>query len=304
MNIMNIIIYISILGVGVTFGSFFTLAVHRIPRKENITYMRSYCPNCEHKLNFWDLIPVFSYIFLKAKCRYCENKIRIRYFLLEIFSGLVFLLVAYTRKISFESAIPQLIELAITYLFIACIFINAGIDKEKKEIPNGLIIYGLSIGIINFAYKIFIGQEIFTNIIGLTVIPIFIFIINLLIGILYKDENKFPVGMGDIKYIAIIGLFLGFGAQVIILILSVLIMFIGISINLIKSLIKNKSISSSIEENNLNVDKIKYKTETDVEKCFINNIFIPWGYYLSISTIIIIISINYISDIIELIERA
>ena len=86
MNILNILLYIYIFITGITFGSFFTLAVYRIPRREDITHTRSYCPKCHHKLSFWDMIPLFSYIFLGGKCRYCKEKIRPRYFILELFN--------------------------------------------------------------------------------------------------------------------------------------------------------------------------------------------------------------------------
>ena len=81
---MEILFIIMFFFIGTVFGSFFTLAVYRIPLKKNITYERSFCPNCEHRLEFKDLIPVFSYIFLKGKCRYCGQKVRPRYLILEI----------------------------------------------------------------------------------------------------------------------------------------------------------------------------------------------------------------------------
>ena len=81
---MDAIFYIIIFIMGITFGSFYTLAVYRIPLHQDITHKRSYCPNCTHKLSFFDMIPILSYIFLGGKCRYCKQKIRIRYLLLEI----------------------------------------------------------------------------------------------------------------------------------------------------------------------------------------------------------------------------
>ena len=117
------------------FGSFFTLAVYLIPRKENITYVRSHCTSCNHKLGFLDLIPIFSYIFLGGKCRYCGEKIRIRYLLLEVFSGIVFLSVALT------AGLQNIPYLCFVYLFMAGMFIIAGIDKENLIIPNGVCIY-------------------------------------------------------------------------------------------------------------------------------------------------------------------
>ena len=61
---MDFVIYFYIFLMGITFGSFFTLAVYRIPLGQDITHNRSYCPNCNHKLSNLDLIPLFSYIFL------------------------------------------------------------------------------------------------------------------------------------------------------------------------------------------------------------------------------------------------
>ena len=74
---MEIFIYLIIFIMGTFFGSFFTLAVYRIPLKQDILYTHSYCPTCKHKLTTLDLFPVFSYIVLKGKCRYCGEKIRI-----------------------------------------------------------------------------------------------------------------------------------------------------------------------------------------------------------------------------------
>ena len=96
---METIIYIIIFLIGAMFGSFFTLAVYRIPRREDITHTRSYCPKCNHKLGFFDMFPILSYIILGGKCRYCKEKIRPRYLILEILSGLIFVSIFYLMKI-------------------------------------------------------------------------------------------------------------------------------------------------------------------------------------------------------------
>ena len=100
---MDVIFYIFIFIIGILFGSFYTLCVYRIPKIEDITHTRSYCPNCGHKLGFWDLIPVFSYIFLGGKCRYCKEKIRPRYFILEFLSGVFFVVTAYLMNFNLEN---------------------------------------------------------------------------------------------------------------------------------------------------------------------------------------------------------
>ena len=91
---MNLILYILIFMIGTVFGSFFTLAIYRLPLGKDIIHERSFCPNCNHKLRFLDMIPILSYIFLGGKCRYCKNKIKPRYLILEVLSGITFLLFA------------------------------------------------------------------------------------------------------------------------------------------------------------------------------------------------------------------
>lgn len=267
---MDIILYIAILSIGVVFGSFFTLAVYRIPRKEDITHVRSHCTTCNHRLDFWDLIPVFSYIFLGGKCRYCMEKIRPRYFLLEIFSGLVFLCIAISRGLSIDMSLIEFVELGIIYLFVAGTFIIAGIDKERFEIPSSLIIYEFIIGLIYNIFLYAIGKSIISNVIGFIVIPIIFLIINYIIKLLFKDENKLPFGMGDIEYIAVIGLMMGFGAELLTIVVSLLVTSISILVNCL--LKKEKK------------DKIAF------------------GFYLSIAVNIIFVLMPYLKDAIECLE--
>lgn len=77
---------------GLMFGSFFTLAIYRIPRRIDIVKSRSYCPNCKHKLGFFDCFPILSYISTIGRCRYCKRPISIRYPLIEFASGMAFLI--------------------------------------------------------------------------------------------------------------------------------------------------------------------------------------------------------------------
>ena len=116
---MKIFLYILIFIIGSFFGSFFTLAVYRIPKKEDILIKHSYCPNCNHKLGLFDLFPIFSYIFLGGKCRYCGLKIRPRYLILEIFSGLTFLILAIVTKTNIEN-LNSIIDLG---FLLVCVYL-------------------------------------------------------------------------------------------------------------------------------------------------------------------------------------
>ena len=150
---MDIIFYIFIFVIGILFGSFYTLCVYRIPKIEDITHTRSYCPNCGHKLGFFDLIPVFSYIFLGGKCRYCKEKIRPRYFILEFLSGIFFVVTAYLMDFNIETlTISKVINFSFIVLYFTFIILMAGIDKEYRKIEKSVTIYGIIISIMYMVY--------------------------------------------------------------------------------------------------------------------------------------------------------
>lgn len=141
---MEFIIYTLIFIMGTLFGSFFTLAVYRIPLGLNILYEHSFCPNCNSKLKFKDLIPIVSYLSLGGKCRYCKEKVRIRYLLLEVLSGTVFLLFALSLNIDFANInANEIIYFLFSALYIAALFIIAGIDKEKFQIQKSVLFFSL-----------------------------------------------------------------------------------------------------------------------------------------------------------------
>lgn len=267
MLFIELFLYASLFIMGSVFGSFFTLAVYRLPRKENITYVRSHCTSCDHKLNFLDLIPIWSYIFLGGKCRYCKEKIRSRYILLEIFSGLVFLLIASSLKISAFSSIFEFVNLAFIYLFMCAVFILGGIDKETYKIHDGTILYGIVVALAYGIFNAFKGLTMKYNLIGFLVYPLIFFLINYVLK-QTKKEKDLPIGFGDIEYVALVGLFLGFGMQTLVLLLTVVI-----------------SVLYAI------ILKIKSK-----------EIKIPFGFLLSISTAIVIIFAPYIVSIADLIN--
>lgn len=260
---MEAIIYITIFLIGIVFGSFFTLAVYRIPRKENITYVRSHCTSCNHKLGFLDLIPILSYVFLGGKCRYCKEKIRIRYLLLEVMSGLTFLLLAFTKDIT---TVQGLIELTFTYLFVASMFISAGIDKENLKIPNSVSIYGLCVALGYNAYIVYNSNFAFSaiksNIIGF-IAPLVLLVIIRLICKLQKDDST-PIGCGDLKYLATLGLMFGWPFLVLTIVLSSIVTLIGVIITKVKE--------------------------------------IPWGYYITISGVLLLIALPYMTQFTDLIK--
>lgn len=185
---MEIFFYIIIFLIGITFGSFYTLAVYRIPKGEDIVHTHSYCPNCNHKLGFLDLIPVFSYIFLGGKCRYCKKGIRPRYLILEIISGLFFVTVAYLLKLSiYDLQILNVIEYTFLTLYFTFIILIAGIDKENNKINNSVLIYGIIVSIMYMIYLYIKGQ---TSIYRYVIYLLLLIIISILKCLKSKNSEK------------------------------------------------------------------------------------------------------------------
>lgn len=157
---MNVFLYIIIFIMGTLFGSFYTLAVYRIPKKLDITHNHSFCPNCGHKLGFFELIPILSYIFLGGKCKNCKQKIRPRYIILEILSGFTFVLIAYSLKINVYNNLNLnvLIIFAFKILYITAIFLIAGIDKEYRKIEKSVLYYSLAVSSAYIIYLCIMDQ--------------------------------------------------------------------------------------------------------------------------------------------------
>jgi len=174
---------------GFIIGSFLNVIIYRIPRGESIVFPPSHCPFCQHRLGFWDLLPVFSYLRLKGRCRYCRNRISLRYPLVELLAGVMTFI--WWRRIGLSADGISL--LILTYALIAI----ALIDAEHQIIPNkitySLILFGLVIR--------WMQGEWLAALIGGLVGG----------GILFLIALIYPKGMGigDVKFLAMAGVFLG-----------------------------------------------------------------------------------------------
>ncbi len=140
---MDYLLYILIYLIGALCGSFIALAVYRIPLKQDITHSRSYCPECKHKLGFLDQIPIFSYIFLRGKCRYCKKKISPTSFFIEILTGVIFVLFAASIKLSlFNITTSIFIYFVVGIIYLTILLIIAGIDKKNIMVDKSALIIG------------------------------------------------------------------------------------------------------------------------------------------------------------------
>lgn len=246
---MDYILYLLIFCIGTVFGSFFTLAVYRIPLRQDITHTRSYCPKCNHKLSFWDMIPILSYVFLGGKCRYCGQKIRPRYLMLEVMSGIVFVLFAISVKLSIFDIIfldKQLIAYFITgLLYIATLFIIAGIDKENVKIEKPVLLFGFICVTIYMIYLYIV--EINTNVYRYVIYLIVFGILTIINTFILRKNAK---GNYTIDILLLLTFMLSFTYEFV-CIFSVIIKLIAISLQLIiKNILvkKSKCVKTEVKE--------------------------------------------------------
>jgi leader peptidase (prepilin peptidase)/N-methyltransferase len=133
----NLIIYIIIFVIGVCIGSFLNVVIYRIPKRENIAYPPSHCPKCNAKLKPWHNIPIISYIFLKGKCAYCNEKISIRYPVIELLTGIIAVLVYKKMGIDIYSTI--------IFIIFALLLALSMIDFDYKAVPDSLNLLALTL---------------------------------------------------------------------------------------------------------------------------------------------------------------
>ena len=244
---MEIFFYLIIFMIGITFGSFYTLAVYRIPNGQDITHTHSYCPKCKHKLNILDLIPVFSYIFLGGKCRYCKEKIRPRYLILETISVLFFVVVAYLMGLSiFNIETAKVIEYSFFALYFTFIVLMAGIDKEYRTINKPVLMYGVIISIMYIVYLYIIEKtSIYRYVIYLTLL----LIILILDTIRLKKKAKNSYTYSILMVIIVMAVFTGEYTTIASIVTTLLLVAITL---LIKKLRKNKTVKTT-EQYNKNI---------------------------------------------------
>lgn len=188
---MEIILSVFFFLYGIVLGSFFNVVGLRIPKKESIVAPPSHCTTCNRKLGALDLVPVFSYLMLKGKCRGCGSKISVIYPFMELMTGFLFVL-AYIM-------LGLRLELVVAILFMSLLVIITVSDIAYMLIPNKVLL--------PFALVLFVGRLLspltpwWDSLLGAVVG----------FGILYLIAvvSKGGMGGGDIKLFFVIGLVLG-----------------------------------------------------------------------------------------------
>ena len=200
-------------------GSFFTVVGERLPDNKSIIKPASHCPNCLHKLKWYELIPVFSYLFLKGKCRNCQKKIPMLYPIMEILCGILYLINFIVYGFNFEFFSLILISSLLIIIFVSDLKYNIILDSP-------LIISSILFIILEFIY--FDYKKVLLSIcFGVTIFTI-LFLIKLLGDFLFKRES---LGGGDIKLGFVMGLFLTPRVSLICLVVASILALIFVFIN-------------------------------------------------------------------------
>lgn len=187
-----VFIYIYLFILGSILGSFYNVVGLRVPQNQSIIRPRSYCTSCGRTLTALDMVPVFSWLFLRGKCRKCGAKVSFVYPVMELSTGLLFMLAFY--EISFSA------ELFVALTFISLLIIIMVSDLAYMVIPDKVLLFFAPIFIIE---RLFIPLNPWWDLIFGAV---FGFILLFLIAIVSKGG----MGGGDIKLFFVIGLVLGF----------------------------------------------------------------------------------------------
>ena len=192
-------------------GSFLGVVIDRLPKEESILWGRSHCDYCKKSLRWFELIPVFSFLFQKGRCRRCQKKLSWRYPGLEVITAVIF---ATIFVIFHQNIVAFFALLLIASSFIVLVVI----DLDHMIIPDSTLITS---GIGGFVLLVSIGGQIkalanvSTNIIvGLVCLGLFYF--------LYRVTKKRGIGFGDVKLAFILGFIVGYPRVILALYLAFL----------------------------------------------------------------------------------
>ena len=185
------LLYIIIFLYGIIIGSFLNVCIYRIPMEQSIAKERSHCMSCGYQLCWYDLVPLFSWLMLKGKCRNCKAPISPQYPIIEAVNGVLYLLVFAVNGMNFTSVLYCLMASALLALSV--------IDFRTFEIPFGFNVFIGVLGLIN----------IVTNRENTSEYLIGFFAVSVVLLILLIISKGRAIGGGDVKLMAACGLLLG-----------------------------------------------------------------------------------------------
>lgn len=186
--------------VGLLLGSFATMVCYRLPRGEEMVIKRSHCTQCLHVLSVFDLLPLVSWVIRAGQCHYCKSRIDYRYPLIELL--VASLCIASYMSVGWTLLLPLL------YFIVVCLVIISVIDIQYRIIPDSL--QGI-LALFAVVYRLMQGGA-WQEIVGGAAL-------GLAIGLVlrygyYFLRHREGLGLGDVKFFIVAGLFLDLQAFV------------------------------------------------------------------------------------------
>lgn len=223
-------------------GSFLNVCIHRMPLGESVVWPSSHCPKCNRRIPAYDNIPFLSYLILGGKCRFCKQKIPLRYPLVELLTAIMFVLLFNRYRLSYEFFF---------YMVLLCgLIVATFVDIRHRIIPDEISIGGIIIGFILSAIKgfnlkplTFNSKPMFNSLWGIIIGAGIIYLTSFLFDLIYFKLLKRPpiqgetqsMGLGDVTLLAMIGAFLGWQKALLTFFIAP---FFGIIIGIINLLIR------------------------------------------------------------------
>ena len=200
---------------GLAIGSFLSAVIYRLEKGESALHGRSYCPHCKHLLAWYDLIPLLSFLFLKGRCRYCNQGIPLQDPFVELATALLFVALAWSVlpnlsvgvenliSLSFPLSFPQVLELLYLWAVASGLLVVFVYDLKHYLIPD-TIVY-LAIGLV-FLHHVLGNSEALLSLVlaGVGAAAFFL-------AIYLVSKGKW-MGFGDVKLALLLGLFVGWPA--------------------------------------------------------------------------------------------
>lgn len=183
---------------GMTIGSFLNVCIYRLPIDKSIVWPGSACPSCARALAWYENIPVVSWLLLRGTCRSCRTPISMRYPLVELLTGAMFLAAFwyYGPTLLFVSRV----------IFGCALIVLFAIDLEHHLLPNAITLPGIVIG---FLFSFVSGPGWLSSLIGILAGGGILFAVA---EAYYRLRHEEGLGMGDVKMLAMVGAFLGWPA--------------------------------------------------------------------------------------------
>lgn len=229
-TISRILVFI----LGGCIGSFLNVCIHRLPKDMSIVGPRSFCPHCKNPIRWYDNIPILSYLILKGKCRQCSGVISLRYPFVELITAVIFLVLYLHFGPSWNLA---------KYIFFFCFLIVVSfIDIDYHAIPAYLCFIAIAVGLLfdiratiaclktdlHLDFKLFpIFRALKGLLFGLGFTYLFKLFGDIFISIylaLRKKESiegeKESLGLGDVDFMGVVGVFLGIKAVIFVFFLA------------------------------------------------------------------------------------